>query len=221
MPGSELGWVDVYFARDGGPGFLYSYDTEKFRYAAFLPDSGPAWTPHDLNFNVDYKRFGVMESIYSATNPDLRQFKRKGGKLLVYQGWNDQLEPPAALTEYYEAAERVIGNRVATQEFFRLFMIPGMRHCSGGEGAWMFDYLSYLEDWVERGKGPQKIVGGHVDLPEDPVEAQKVMRSLRFPLRPRDVTFSRPVYPYPLQTRYRGSGDSNDAASFAPVKSSR
>jgi len=101
MPGSELGWVGNYFGAEGGPGFLYSYDAEKFRYAAFFPDAGANWKPTDLNFDLDYKRLGMMESLYSATNPDLRQFKHNGGKLLVYQGWNDQLEPPGAIAEYY------------------------------------------------------------------------------------------------------------------------
>ena len=217
MPGSELGWVDIYFAADGGPGFLYSYDADKFRYAAFSPDAGPNWKPSDLNFDLDYKRLGTMEALYSATNPDLRQFKRHGGKLLVYQGWNDPLEPPGAITDYYETAERVMGNRADTQEFFRLFMIPGMDHCGGGEGAWMIDYLSYLEDWVEKGKAPEKLIGAHPRLPDDPVKAQEMMQSLEFPLRPSDVVFSRPIYPYPLRAKYKGAGDSTDAANFVPI----
>jgi hypothetical protein len=217
MPGSELGWIDIYFSADGGPGFLYSYDAEKFRYAAFLPDAGPGWKPTDLDFDLDYKRLGTMESLYSATNPDLRQFKHNGGKLLVYQGWNDQLEPPAAIADYYETAERVIGNRATTQNFFRLFMIPGMNHCGGGEGAWVIDYLSYLEDWVERGKAPEKMIGAHLRVPDDPVKAQEIIRNSRFPLNPSGVAFTRPMYPYPLRAKYKGTGDPADAANFVPV----
>jgi hypothetical protein len=217
MPGSELGWVDIYFSADGGPGFLFSYDAEKFRYAAFDPDAGPGWKPADLNFALDYKRVGTMESLYSATNPDLRQFKRNGGKLIVYQGWNDQLEPPAAIADYYETAERVIGGRTTTQDFLRLFMIPGMNHCAGGEGAWMIDYLTYLEDWVEKGKAPQKMIGAHPLLPDDPVKAQEIMRDLIFPLRPSDITVTRPVYPYPIRAKYRGTGDPADATNFVPA----
>jgi hypothetical protein len=216
MPGSELGWTDVYFSADDGPGFLYAYDTEKFRYLAFLPDAGPSWKATNLNFDIDYKRVGTMESLYSATNPDLRQFKHNGGKLLVYQGWNDQLEPPVAIADYYEIAERVIGSRAKTQEFFRLFMIPGMNHCAGGEGAWAIDYLTYLEEWVEHGKAPEKIVGGHIELPEDPVKAQELLQNLKFPLGTFDATFSRPVYPFPSRAKYRGAGDPNDAANFVP-----
>jgi hypothetical protein len=216
MPGSELGWVGSYFAAEGGPGFLYPYDAEKFRYAAFFPDAGAAWKPTDLDFDLDYKRLGMMESLYSATNPDLRQFKHNGGKLLVYQGWNDQLEPPAAIADYYETAERVIGSRVATQDFFRLFMIPGMNHCGDGEGAWLIDYLGYLEDWAEHGKAPEKLIGAHPRLPDDPAKAQRIISELSFPLHPSDIVFTRPVFPYPRRAKYKGIGDTANAENFVP-----
>jgi len=218
MPGSELAWQGVYFSADGGPGFLLWYDTQKFRYATFSPDPGPSWNPADLDFARDVKRFGVMESLYSATNPDLRQFERDGGKLIVYQGWNDPLEPPSAITDYYETAERVIGSRSATQAFFRLFMVPGMNHCVGGEGAWAVDYLTYLEDWVERGKAPSAMIGVHVALPDDSTKARTFLEKLRFPVPASEVSFSRPVYPYPGWARYNGKGDPNDASNFAPER---
>ena len=198
MPGSELQWIGLYFAADGGRGFLYSYNEGKFRYAAFVPDPGPGWQPVDIDFRADYRRLGMTEALYSAANPDLRQFKRNGGKLLMYQGWNDPFEPPAATTQYYDTVERLMGGRAATQEFYRLFMVAGMGHCSGGEGAWAIDYLSYLESWVEQGKAPQKLVGWHADD-----------RGAK--------TFSRPVYPYPLWAKYKGSGDANSASSFVAV----
>ena len=207
MPGSELQWIGPDFSADGGRGFLYSYDAGKFRYIAFLPDPGPGWQPADLDFRVDYRRLGTMESLYSATNPDLRQFKRNGGKLIMYQGWNDPFEPPGGTTEYYETVERLMGGRSATQDFYRLFMVPGMGHCSLGAGAWAIDYLSYLEKWVETGEAPERLVGWHVVLPNDPLQAQATLRDLRYPPQPGEATFSRPVYPYPLRAKYAGSGE--------------
>ncbi|HTX05748.1 MAG TPA: tannase/feruloyl esterase family alpha/beta hydrolase [Steroidobacteraceae bacterium] len=198
MPGSELQWIGPYFSADGGRGFLYSYNEGKFRYAAFAPDPEPGWEPTDIDFRTAYRRLGMTESLYSAANPDLRQFKRNGGKLLMYQGWNDPFEPPAATTEYYETVERLMGGRAATQSFYRLFMVPGMGHCSGGEGAWAIDYLSYLERWVERGHAPRRLVGWHLDA-----------RGAK--------SFSRPVYPYPLRAKYKGSGDPNSAGSFVAI----
>jgi Tannase and feruloyl esterase len=196
MPGSELQWIGLYFSAAGGRGFLYAYNEGKFRYAAFFPDPAPGWQPTDIDFRADYRRLGMMESLYSAANPDLRQFKRNGGKLLMYQGWNDPFEPPAATTGYYDTVQRLMGGRAATEEFYRLFMVPGMGHCAGGAGAWSIDYLSYLEKWVEQGRAPKELVGRH------PAGA---------------ASFTRPVYPYPLWAKYQGSGNPNSASSFVAV----
>jgi Tannase and feruloyl esterase len=198
LPGSELEWIGTDFSAAGGRGFLYSYDEGKFRYAAFVPDPGAGWQPKDLDFEAAYRRLGMMESLYSASNPDLRQFRRNGGKLLMYQGWSDPFEPPAATTQYYRAVERLMGGRAAAQSFYRLFMVPGMGHCSGGEGAWSIDYLSYLESWVEQGTAPRQLIGRH-------------------PAESGQPGFSRPVYPYPLRAKYKGSGDPRAASSFIPV----
>jgi len=216
MPGSELEWIGPDLAADGGRGFLYSYNLGKFRYA-FFPDSRPGWQPAAADFRADHRRLGLMEALYSASNPDLRQFKRNGGKLLMYQGWSDPFEPPVATTEYYDTVERLMGGKADTQDFYRLFMVPGMGHCTGGEGAWAIDYLTYLDEWVEEGRAPARLIGWHVDLPDDPVKSQQIERNLRFPLRAPQATFSRPVYPYPLRAKYDGTGDPTRAESFAPI----
>ena len=154
----------------------------------------------------------MMESLYSASNPDLRQFGQNGGKLLMFQGWNDPFEPPVATTQYYDAVVRFMGGRAATQDFYRLFMVPGMGHCAGGEGAWSIDYLSYLESWAERGQAPDELMSWHLRLPPDPARPQD------FPPLPGEATFSRPVYPYPLRATYKGAGDPTSATSFHAVE---
>jgi feruloyl esterase len=122
--------------------------------------------------------------------------------------------------------------RAATQEFFRLFMVPGMQHCTNGDGAFAIDYLTYLEDWVERGQPPYQVIGAHVDskylqqmarhflqqreIPDDgkPHEWAGAM-TLSFPLASTvPVTFTRPIYPYPTQAKYAGHGDPNRAENF-------
>jgi hypothetical protein len=208
MRGSELEWIGADFSAAGGRGFLYGYNEGKFRYAAFLEDPGPGWQPADLDFRADYRRLGAMESLYSAANPDLRQFKRNGGKLVMYQGWNDPLEPPAAATQYYNSVVRLMGGLAATRDFYRLFMIPGMGHCAGGDGAWAIDYLSSLERWVEQGEAPDELQGWHMRVPPNPAQPQ------RFPPRAGAAIFSRPVYPYPLRAMYKGTGDPDSATSF-------
>jgi feruloyl esterase len=95
--------------------------------------------------------------------------------------------------------EKVVGTREATQDFLRLFMVPGMHHCGGGEGAGSVDWLSYLEAWVENGLAPVQVIGSHVD-------------------KEGAVTFTRPIYPYPVRAMYRGKGDPNAAESFGPAQ---
>jgi feruloyl esterase len=194
MPGSELAFGEYY------PGHFSSFDVDFLRYMAFMPAPGPNWQVSDLNFDRDYKRFGMMDSLYEANNPDLRAFKANGGKLIVYQGWADAGAggiPPLMTLDYYQTAEKTMGGPAATQKFFRLFMIPGMGHCGGGAGALHIDYVSYLDNWVEKGEAPKVMVGSHNGA--------------------HGVEFTRPVYPYPIQARYKGTGNPNRAANFEPV----
>jgi hypothetical protein len=233
-PGSELGWVDYqgleYVQSGNGLGGLEEWSLEVFRYMAFTPAPGSRWKLTDFDFDRDYKRLGVLAALVDVTNPDLRAFKDAGGKLIYAYGMNDQNSDPAAMMDYYDNAEKVMGGRARTQEFFRLFMVPGMDHCTGGDGAFAIDYLTYLENWVERGEPPDKVIGAHVDnryLQEHSVFEGKqsgewmgaLMLMSKFPLDSTiPVTFTRPIYPYPTRAKYSGSGDPNDAASFGPVE---
>jgi len=198
MLGSELNWLGWYVLPEDQPAHLTRDIAAYFRYMAFVTDPGPGWKVADLNFDQDYKRFGITRPLYSIENPDLRQFQRAGGKLLLYQGWNDPLEVPGAAVDYYQTAERVMGSRAETESFFRLFLIPGMGHCGGGEGAGDVDYLYYLDTWVTEGKAPDRLLGAHRN-------------------DPKNIQFTRPIYAYPVRARYRGSGDPQDAASFYPT----
>ena len=190
MPGSEKGWIGAYVGPDGAPG----------RYLWRLKN--PYKYPYAWIFN-------------DATNPDLRAFKARGGKLILYQGWADEATYPGNPPAYYETVERLMGGRAATQDFFRLFMIPGQNHIPQvGGGAETVDYLSYLEAWVEQGRAP------------DLVLAQKLRTFARFAgpvtyseyLKPENIEFSRPAYPYPVQARYSGKGAVTDVANWGPLK---
>ena len=108
--------------------------------------------------------------------------------------------------------EKIMGGRASTQESVRLFMIPGRSHCSGGDGAASGDYFSYLEAWVEEGQTPDMMIGYHTG------EMTSVEANSSVPDR---YEFTRPHYPYPLQARYKGSGDPNDYRNFEPVEPRR
>jgi len=197
MPGSELGWLDT-----------RKLAGDIFRYSGFVPSPGPAWNSEQFDFDTDYKRFGMMESLMSATNPDLRQFKAKGGKLIAAQGWSDTAQVGMNIIDYYQTVQNTMGGRAQTEDFFRLFMLPGVGHCEGGAGADAVDYIAYLEKWVERGEAPAVMLSVR----------RKAGAPLVFPLPSDSISFSRPLYPYPARARYAGKGDANDAANFMAVE---
>jgi feruloyl esterase len=209
LRGSELTWIDMFSGSDSNLTPTYTYFKDWFRYSVFQLDLGPAWRPTDFDFDRDYKRLGAME-VLEPHESDLRRLKAAGGKLLVYTGWSDSIEGVLNTADYYEKTERVTGGRTETQDFFRLFVIPGMNHCGGGDGAFAVDYLSYLEVWVEKDHAPDVMIGAH---PKSDVYADWDT----FPLDPSTVSFTRPIYPYPLLAKYKGSGDPNNAKNFEPV----
>lgn len=209
LPGSELSWAGFMAPKGEHPEEeISASDTTRF----IMSDWGINWKFTDFDFDRDHKRLGEMDMLYAAYNPDLRAFKAAGGKMIVYQGWSDAMVAPLNSVDYYEMTEKTMGGRAATQSFMRLFMVPGMDHCSGGEGAFAIDYIAHLEAWVERGQAPDVLVGAHLAGKNS---SASVARS--YPVDPETVRFTRPVYPYPLETRYKGAGDPNDAANFEAV----
>lgn len=209
--GSELAWRGDFLAESGGPGSITDFMIDMFRYMAFMPSAGPNWTIADLDIDRDSKRLGMMESLFSAGNPDLRRFKAAGGKLVLVQGLTDTNVAPGNALDFYQLVTRTMGGPAQTRDFFRLFTVPGMNHCSHGDGAYAFKYPDIISRWVETGAAPDKIVGVHPKRPED---LDYFGNDL--PLRPNQVAFSRPAFAYPAKSVYVGHGDPNDAASFGP-----
>jgi len=188
---------------------------EAFRYFYFDENPSPGWTYGNFRFDEDYKRMGVMEALVDSSNPDLSRFRDAGGKLLMYEGTHDNSVLPRFVIDYYEKVEAVMGGPRKAREFARLFVLPGVEHCAGGVGAGTIDYMGAMENWVERGLPPDRLIAYHL---KD--HGPLTMSSLwpEFPLNPQEIAFSRPVFPYPLRARYRGSGNSNEASSFAPAE---
>ena len=161
----------------------------------------PKWDWRTFDFDkdvaiVDAKLFGVL----NAVDPDLRDFKSHGGKLVIYHGWSDPGVMPQRTVDFYQEivdfATKAHGGdgRAYTSEYARLFMMPGMGHCRGGNGPDQADWMGVISGWVEKGKAPESII------------ARKVQDS--------KVTTTRPLCAYPQAARYKGKGDPNDAASF-------
>jgi feruloyl esterase len=184
--GSELGWA----SKIGGPepnvlGLDY------MRYVVFKNPNWD-WRTFDLETAValaDRIDNGTM----NAVNPDLRPFRQRGGKLLLYHGWSDQNFSAQSTIDYFKRVLDTLGS-AQIGEWLRLFLAAGMGHCGGGEGPNTFDAIAALEQWVEHGRAPASIKAFH--------------RS------DGKVDRTRPLCPYPQLAKYRGSGSIDEAENF-------
>jgi feruloyl esterase len=210
-PGAEdgpNGWAA--WITGSGPGKASGpvYAENYFRYMVF---QDPAWNM--LSANVDAAEAAADEktaAILNSTDPDLGRFKNRGGKLILYHGWNDPAIPPLNSVNYYNSVVAKMGAKEA-DSFVRLYMVPGMQHCFPGPGPNSFGqfgrttakgkpYGVYdaLEEWVEKGVTPGDIFATkYVD--DDPSKG---------------VQMTRPLCAYPQLAKYKGAGDANDAANF-------
>jgi feruloyl esterase len=167
----------------------------------------------------DYKTFKVDADLkaanektgqaLNATDPDLKPFKARGGKLILYHGWNDPVITPLNTVDYYESVVKKMGQK-DVDSFVRLYMVSGMKHCLGGPGPDTFGEAydlkfddpqhsvdASLEQWVEKATAPSIIIASKFD-DQDPTHAK----------------MTRPLCPYPQAAKYKGSGTPNDAANF-------
>jgi Tannase and feruloyl esterase len=183
--GSEFGWAAL--GKPPGPQATPPYEPI-FQWAF-----GTNWDWHTFDFdraNAAYTR--KLASAVNATSPNLDQFRAKGHKLISYHGWADWLVAPGETLNYYSTVSSRYPGQVSN--FYRLFMVPGMAHCSGGPGPDHFDTLGAVVKWVEQGAAPDQII------------ATKPATNLQ-----------RPLCPYPEAARYKGTGNPNEAASFTCV----
>ena len=200
-PGSELGWGD-FFAERREP-FVASH----FKYFVF---KNPSLDFRMLNFDTDVALTDRLGSeVLNATDPNLKEFVSHGGKLIMYHGWNDPGVAPLNTVNYYNSVLAAFGDPKKVKKSIRLFMIPGQYHCS--DGLWLFDAFGSLEQWVERGKAPDRIIVSHFSNPGRSPDIQISRWSSVF----GRVDRTRPLCPYPQIAKYIGHGSTDDAANFA------
>ncbi|HXD73689.1 MAG TPA: tannase/feruloyl esterase family alpha/beta hydrolase [Vicinamibacterales bacterium] len=187
VPGTELGWAIQ--ARGPEPA-ANIYD--QFKYVVFKDEK---WDWKTFDFDKDAARGNRPENVpMNATNPDMSKFFAHGGKLLLYHGWSDNQVPTLNTITYFESVVKKAGGPAKAGVSVRLFLAPGMGHCGGGEGPSVFDKVTPLEQWVERGRAPEVMIASHVT-------AGKVDRT-------------RPLCPYPQVAKYKGTGSIDEAANF-------
>jgi feruloyl esterase len=185
-PGSELGWATMAGPRP------FAIGLDHFRYVVFQDAN---WDYRGFNFDGDWARTERIDNgTINALDPNLKPFLARGGKLIQYHGWNDPQISPGSSVSYYKSVLDAMGGASKVTASYRLFMVPGMAHCGRGEGPNVFDMLTALEQWVEKGQAPEQIIASRVS-------DGKVERT-------------RPLCPYPQVAQYRGTGSTDEAVNF-------
>jgi feruloyl esterase len=186
-PGSELGW-STWAGKQG-----FGTSVEHFKYVVF---KDPNWDFRTFNFDKDFPLADKVDNgLINALNPNLKPFFDRGGKLIQYHGWADPQISPGASVSYYKSVVNAMGGLAKVQASHRLFMVPGMRHCRGGDVPDTFDAVAALEQWVEGGKAPDQLIASRVT-------------------KNGQVDRTRPLCPYPQVAQYKGTGSPDEAANF-------
>jgi feruloyl esterase len=157
----------------------------------YLAHQDAKWDWHSFNIDSDPPMAKRKGGTIDAVDTNMSKFKANGGKLILFHGWADPAIQPEHTVNYYNSVLDKMGK--SQDNFMKLFMVPGMGHCSGGAGPNQVDWMGTLETWREKGESPLFIIGkGTVD----------------------GKPMTRPVCPYPQVATYNGSGDTNSAANF-------
>jgi hypothetical protein len=232
QPGSELAWAGVFVpAADDQPIFSEVIALGALRNLSFETNPAADFRLADVRFDVaSFDRLRPLHPLYDATNPDLSAFAALGGKLILWHGWADQHISPLNTIAYHEAVQRQMG-QAGAEAFERLYLLPGVYHCSGGEGPSLVDLLTPMMLWAERGQAPEAVIthqaqkvqtsdfgqpggtmhnGSGTGAPPAGMNPPPAMQAAQSAAPSR----SRPVYPYPYIAAYDGKGDPNEASNY-------
>jgi feruloyl esterase len=155
----------------------------------------PNWDFTSFDLDKDLALTLKNASFVEASDPDLSKFKARGGKLLLWHGWADPGPAPENTINYYSQASKAVGGG-SSDDWMRLFLLPGVAHCGGGVGPDQADFLGAMERWREQGVAPAQITA-----------SRNAGRSGLAPM-------TRPLCPFPQVAKYKGSGSIDEASSF-------
>jgi feruloyl esterase len=187
-PGSDFGYISLATktAPDAPPSAML---LDSIRILGY---QDPKWDWHSFDLDRDLAKANEKAGFIDVLTYDLSAFKAHGGKLLLYHGWVDGGIFPGNTVNFYKGVLSKMGPK--QEGWFRLFMVPGMQHCSGGPGPDQFNKMAEIERWREAGTAPDQIIASHVTA--------------------NSVDMTRPLCPYPQLAKYKGTGSTNDAGNF-------
>ncbi|WP_206239938.1 tannase/feruloyl esterase family alpha/beta hydrolase [Novosphingobium terrae] len=184
----------------------------------FLPPDGEKSAGQlEAEFRYDqsfYDKTMALASLYNAANTDLAPFEKRGGRLILWHGAEDLIVQPEISLAYYQGVQKLLG-AARTDTFLRYFLLPGVGHCTGGEGPNQIDLLTPLMAWTELHRAPTSLTAGKVQ-DEPGGMGRGPTPPYAAPAKP--TSYTRPIYPFPQVARYSGQGDAKDAASYVSVR---
>lgn len=200
------GWVVVGSEKSWNPRLNINYADQFLRFMAFAENPPSSYTYRDFNFDKDIARLEEYAAVYDPvaphSDPDMSEFRKLGGKLIVYHGWADATVSPLTSVDFYSEVAQKEGGMDKVKDWYRLFMLPGMFHCRGGDVPDSVDWLTTIVDWVENKHAPDRLVASqYKDFDRRTGKHGGLLRT-------------RPLYPYPSVARYGGTGDINDATNW-------
>jgi len=218
LPGAEEGeggWGPWITGSAPGKGLLFTFGTGFFSDMVY---DKADWDYKTANLDQAVKAADDKTArMLNATDPDLKPFKDRGGRLILYHGWNDPAISALNTIDYYESVMKTMPPG-EVEPFLRLYMAPGVQHCGDGPGPSSFGQAGEtrpsdpqhslqlaLEQWVERGTAPSTII------------ATRYAQTSPSAAATTEVRMTRPLCVYPQTAAYRGTGDTSDAASFTCV----
>jgi len=191
-PNAWAGWIvgpnSLVMSLQKAPSLRFAFGTEMFKYFIF---NDPTWDYSKYDFTNFKKDSAQAASILNATNPNLDAFKASNGKLIIWHGWSDAALTALGTIDY---VDQVRARDPASRDYLRTFLMPGVLHCFGGPGPDRAEWTKVLENWVEKGIAPERVIATKS-------EGGKVIRT-------------RPLCEYPQRAVYSGSGSIDDEKNF-------
>lgn len=163
-------------------------------YMRDLVFKDPKWDFRTFDYDKDVEAArNAGASVLDVPSDSFAKYFARGGKLLLSHGWSDGIIPAGNTVDFYRAMTKKLDAKTAADSV-RLFMVPGMGHCAGGDGPFLFDTLSIIDTWADKGDAPNRLVASRP---------------------PGAPAMTRPLCPYPQVAKYSGTGSTDDAANFA------